>query len=273
MTDLHSALDGWNPEPVAADGRLTGWPATALATLLGRPEEFTDGSPLPPLWHHLYLLETPAPASLGEDGHPRDGHFLPPIPDRRRMFAGARVRQHRPLLLGDVVQKRSRVASVRVKDGRSGQLAFVTVRAEFVVGGEVAVTEEQDLVYRSQAAGAPRAIAATPAEAAPGADFQFDATPATLFQFSALTYNAHRIHYDLDYARDVEGYPGLVVHGPLQAIALVEPLRRAGRPVSEVSYRLERPAFAGSSFQVVVSDATLAGGVSPGTPSITGTFR
>ncbi|MFI5954004.1 MaoC family dehydratase N-terminal domain-containing protein [Cryptosporangium sp. NPDC051539] len=273
MTDLHVALDGWHPAPVGAEGRLTVWPATALAALLGRPAEFADGSPLPPLWHYLYLLETPAPDSLGEDGHPREGHHLPPIPDRRRMFAGARVRWHRPLVLGDVMEKRSEVASVRVKDGRSGQLAFVTVRTEYRVRGDVAVTEEQDLVYRSQPGGAPHAVAAPEAEDSPDADFAFHVGSAELFQFSALTYNAHRIHYDLGYARNVEGYPGLVVHGPLQAIALLEPLRRAGRAVAELTYRLDRPAFAGSAFQVVVDGESLTGGTSIGTPSITGTAR
>jgi 3-methylfumaryl-CoA hydratase len=274
MIDLHAALASWTPEPVSAEGRIAAWPATALTTLLGRPEPFSEGALLPPLWHYLYLLETPAPGSLGEDGHPENGPLLPPIPDRRRMFAGARVEWYRPIRVGDVVDKSSRVSSVRVKDGRSGQLAFVTVRTEIRVGGAPAVSEEQDLVYRSQPSGAARQLAAqaTPEEVN-AADFALDVSAPTLFQFSALTYNAHRIHYDPGYARDVEGYPGLVVHGPLQAIALLEPLR-GNRTLERLTYRLERPAFAGPPFRVAATgdgDAVhLVGGTSTRTPSITG---
>ena len=230
-------------------------PAQALAGLLGVP--WPDGA-LPLLWHWVYLLDRPPQAILGADGHPaRDAIPTPPGPSLRRMFAGGRVSQHAPLRTGAAATRRTWQASSTLKQGRSGPLHFVTVHSEISQGGQVVITEEQDLVYR-EAAPAP-ASAVTPAPAAdpqpqPPADtrdWPVEVNPVLLFRFSALTYNAHRIHYDRDYAR-AEGYPGLLVHGPLQALLMAEQARReAELPARcDYSYRLVAPLFDGQGLIV-----------------------
>jgi len=237
---------------------ITPGPAEALAGLLGVPR---PDAALPLLWHWVYLLDRPPQAILGADGHPaRDAIPTPPGPGLRRMFAGGRVSQHAPLRTGAEATRRTWQASSTLKQGRSGPLHFVTVRSEISQGGQVVITEEQDLVYR-EAAPAP-ASAVTPAPAAdpqpqPPAgtrDWPVEVNPVLLFRFSALTYNAHRIHYDRDYAR-AEGYPGLLVHGPLQALLMAEQARReAELPARcDYSYRLVAPLFDGQGLIVSAS--------------------
>lgn len=248
---LAAALADWRPEPVHARRRVDPWPAEAFAGLLDAPAPaLGPGDPLPPLWHWFTLLEHPASAELGTDGHPTDGSFLPPIPGRRRMFAGGRLRQDAPIPVGALLTSRSAVADVQVKTGRSGEMAFVTVRQELAADGRPVAVEEQDLVYRSEPEGTPprRLPAPETGVAEPVGAWRAElATDAVLlFRYSALTYNAHRIHYDHPYVTDVEGYPGLVVHGPLLALLALElPRRHApGRAVRRLAYRLVRPAFA-----------------------------
>ena len=230
-------------------------PAFALADLLGVPAPELDAG-LPPLWHWVYLLDRPALADLGPDGHPVRGALpAPPGPGRRRMWAGGRVAVTGPLRCGEPATKRTRVLAVTEKHGRSGQLTFVTVGVQVLQRGAVVVAEEQDIVYRDAAGGAgaasPTAPAASPAapvvQAGQG-EREIGISPALLFRFSALTYNAHRIHYDRDYCRDVEGYPGLLTHGPLQALAMAEAARAVGSTrgrTGDVSfaYRLVSPLF------------------------------
>lgn len=278
---LADAVRDWHPAPLAATDRLDPWPVAAFAALLDQPPPAGDA--LPPLWHWFSFLEAPPQAALGEDGHPAAGHFLPPIPDRRRMIAGGRVEFLRPLRIGAEAVRRSRLAAVRPVTGRTGEMVFVTVRHRIECDGEPAVVEEQDVVYRSQPAGAPRATTAPPpAEPGePGGAWQLRLEPDArmLFRFSALTYNTHRIHYDQEYVTGVEGYPGLVVHGPLLALLLLElPRRHApGRSVAGFEYRLERPSFAG---RPVVADgvpdgagARLSTGSPGAPPSVTGRLR
>jgi len=228
---------------------ITPGPAEALAGLLGVPVPDLAGEGLPLLWHWVYLLDRPPQAALGTDGHPaRGGMPLPPGPGLRRMFAGGRVSRHGPLRAGAEATRRTWQASSERKQGRSGPLHFVTVRTQVSQGERVVLTEEQDLVYRE-----PEAAADGPARAAPGPgpppaadgrDWPVDVSPVLLFRFSALTYNAHRIHYDRDYARS-EGYPGLVVHGPLQALLMADLARRETRQPDrcDYSYRLVAPLF------------------------------
>ena len=216
--------------------RVDPWPAAAFAALLDTaPPPLGPGDPLPPLWHWFTLLEHPAQAELGADGHPADGHFLPPIPHRRRMFAGGRYRSHRPILIGAELACRSTLAEVSVKHGRSGELAFVTVRHELSVDGGPVGVEEQDIVYRSQPEG--------PRGRRPAARHRL--RPGT----GARRLAAHTAHRprapvpvqrpDLQrpphplrppYATGVEGYPGLVVHGPLLALLALELPRRQHPP-------------------------------------------
>ena len=196
--------------------------SAALQVALGQPATIIAGATLPPFFHQLYFWEPQPPAKLGRDGHPATGLGL--IPDLglpRRMWAGGRLAFDTPLMAGEPAHKTTTIDSVTRKDGRTGPLGFVTLRHKIVQNGRVCVTESQDLVYREDLS--PDA----PSPAAPIArrdedlcrTVHFDST--LLFRYSALTFNGHRIHYDLDYARDVEGYAGLVTHGPLLAQHLI----------------------------------------------------
>jgi 3-methylfumaryl-CoA hydratase len=229
-------------------------PAQALGGLLDVPvPNVADGAGLPLLWHWVYLLDRPAQADLGPDGHPVRGTVpTPPGPGLRRMWAGGRVRASGTLRCGEPATRHSRVLSAEDKQGRSGPLTFVTVHHQVRQRGDVIVDEQQHLVYRAAAGPAgQRAAAATDDPVVPPADGErsVEMSPALLFRFSALTYNAHRIHYDRGYARDVEGYPGLLVHGPLQALAMAEAARAAGYPDGAgtgdlvFDYRLLSPLF------------------------------
>ncbi|MGE3284576.1 MAG: hypothetical protein AB7J32_00575 [Pseudonocardia sp.] len=251
MNGLAEHVAGWSPEPVEHRDAVGEWAVAAFAGLLDVESPAAAGEPVPPLWHWLAFLDHPAHAALGADGHPAAGHFLPPIPHRRRMFAGGRLQVHAPLRVGEPAARRTSLAALTPRTGRSGEMLFVTLRHEFRVDGELRLVEEQDVVYRSGPPGAARRGPLDPApdgpvRAGPGEIALLPDEPL-LFGFSALTYNAHRIHYDLGYATGVEGYPGLVVHGPLLALLLLELPRRfdPGHPVRGVTFRLERPAFAG----------------------------
>ncbi len=231
----------------------TVWPMLVggLAATLDLPErEVAPDGVLPPLWHWM-LFQDWAPAhELGPDGHPKRGGFLPPVHDLpRRMWAGSRIGLHHDLRAGERVSRRSTILKVEEKSGGSGRLVFVAVRHEIASadkpGAGPAIVEEQDIVYRSAEGAAVKVAEPAP----PPPDVAWTRTvqpdPVMLFRYSALTGNGHRIHYDLDYVRREEGYPGLVVHGPLQATLMADLLRRH-RPdarLSGISFRGRRPAF------------------------------
>jgi hydroxyacyl-ACP dehydratase HTD2-like protein with hotdog domain len=204
---------------------------------------------LPPLWHWGLFQDWVRPDSLGEDGHPRRGGFLPAVAGLdSRMFAGGRLDFHRRLQLGEVVTRRSMIQQVKETEGTAGRLVIVTVA--HTIGGAAgpAITEEQDLVFRA-AVPLPAKPPEPAAAEAPAAAWRRQVTPdsVTLFRMSALTGNGHRIHYDQPYATGVEGYPALVVHGPLQAIWMADLLRRhmpAGLRLGRFAFRGRRPAFA-----------------------------
>ena len=258
MTDLEDAIRGWSPEPVTTTGTTTAWTVAAVSGLFDLDPVAGEGEPLPPMWHWFGFLEHPRQDELGDDGHLEAGHFLPPLEQRRRMMAGGRLRVSRPMRVGETLTRRSSLADAQVKHGRSGDMLLVTVREEFLDtsdggagSGEAVVTEETDIVYRSQAPGQARSLGfVTPSDEAPATGDEavtLVPDPTLLFRFSALTYNTHRIHYDQPYVTGVEGYPGLVVHGPLLALMLLEIPRRhrPGRMVTALEYRLKTPAFAG----------------------------
>ncbi len=206
------------------------------------------GDAMPVLHHWLYFWNVLPAAALGPDGHPAKGGFLPPVPLPRRMWAGGRVKFIAPLLLGEQAAKLSTIKSVVAKSGKSGDLIFVTVEHRLSGSNGLAVIEEQDLVYKGETA--PGAISA-PAASGPGPTAPWHAQvmpdPVLLFRYSALTMNGHRIHYDLPYAQAVEAYPGLVVHGPLQATLLADlALRSLGKPLTSFDFRGQAPAFAGT---------------------------
>jgi 3-methylfumaryl-CoA hydratase len=206
-----------------------------------------EGAPLPPLWHWLYFLEGRPPGELGRDGHPARGGFLPPVPLPNRMWAGGRVSFLRPIPIGSRVRKTSSILKVEHKVGRSGELVFVTVLHELAsVEGAPLLREEHDIVYKAASRPAP-STANAESVSAPFSK-TFTPTSTTLFRYSALTFNGHRIHYDLDYCRNVEGYANLVIHGPLNATLLAGFAEEiGGRPLREFNYRGLAPALLGET--------------------------
>ncbi len=245
-------LRDWIGKTESATDTVTAWPVAALAATLNRHELAPQaGDELPPCWHWLYFLEAKPLSELGPDGHPKRGGFLPPVPLPRRMWAGGRMEFLHPLHVGDEIHRDSTILSVEPKKGRSGSLVFVTVEHKVSTGGRTAVREEHDIVYRDAA----RPGDAQP-EAARGAENpawhrSVSGDPVTLFRYSALTFNGHRIHYDLDYARHEEHYAGLVVHGPLQTTLMLDLCRlHSQRRVNKLDYRARLPLFHGETFSV-----------------------
>ena len=246
-------LDSWVGREQLREDVLTPFFAQGMAALLDRPPaQLGEGSPLPHGWHWLYFRPLPMRSEVGDDGHERRGSFLPPVQLPRRMWAGGKLAFPGVLRLGEAVTRRSTIASVAEKEGRSGRLVFVTVRHVVEGAGGVAVDEEQHLVYRGWG-GSGRAPGA---EAAPAPEAEWTETflpdPATLFRFSALTYNGHRIHYDHLYATGEEGYPGVVVHGPLTALLLLDAAgRRGGREPTSFAYRALSPLFVNEEIRLM----------------------
>jgi len=225
-----SHLQSWTGKAETLVDDITAAPLRGLSATLDRDDPLpVPGTPVPPLGHWMYFLPQHRQSLIGDDGHARRGGFLPPVPLPRRMWAGGRL-QWEPgnlLRVGDGARRVSRIESVTHKSGRSGELVFVLVRHEVHNASGLVLTEEHDIVYRS--ADAPGAApAATPAHAETGAAWQREIVPdeVLLFRYSALTFNGHRIHYDRRYVTEVEGYPGLIVHGPLIATLLTDLVRR-----------------------------------------------
>lgn len=226
------------------------WPAAALVAALGLDRAAPGpGEPLPPMWHWLYFLEAAPRAALGADGHPAPGGFMPAVPQPRRMWAGGRLAFPAALPLGAPARLTETIADVAAKTGRAGAMTFVTVRREIAGAAGLAVAEEQDIVYRGDLApGAGPVPEEAPRDETAALSWSLDAT--ALFRYSALTFNGHRIHYDADYARTVEGYPGLVVHGPLLATLMLEAARAVARePIAAFAFRARAPVFAGEPFE------------------------
>ncbi|MEZ5572685.1 MAG: MaoC family dehydratase N-terminal domain-containing protein [Halioglobus sp.] len=223
-------------------------PAAALSATLDYPHTLVvPGQPLPVCWHWLYFQGPVAGSQLGIDGHPGRGEFLPPISLPHRMWAGSRVRIVAPLILGVTAQRQSSITAIEHKQGRSGDLLFVTVRHLVFQGENLVIDEEQDLVYHQRHIGQP-SPPAHPAPATAQWSRELTPDPVLLFRYSAVTFNSHRIHYDREYAVGEEGYPALVVQGPLTATLLLDLVRRE-LPLEEVvkfEFRALRPLFEGS---------------------------
>jgi len=216
--------------------------ARALQATLGLNPTIEAGSPLPPFFHHIYFWDPLPPSGLGRDGHPALGGFVPDmgpdLPQPRRMWAAGRLLFHGQLKAGIQAEKTSQIEGITRKQGRSGPLAFVRVRHDIKQRGTVALSEWQDLVYRSEGTPGEPPMART--DESCRNEVTFGTT--TLFRYSALTFNGHRIHYDRPYARNKEGYGGLVIHGPLLAQSLMlMGEQELGRPLTEVAYKATAP--------------------------------
>jgi 3-methylfumaryl-CoA hydratase len=234
---------------------VTPTPYAALSATLDRPAERpTPGTPLPALWHWLYFLPLHRQSEIGPDGHAKRGGFLPPIPLPRRMWAGSQFQFHEPVRVGDAVTRVSTIHDVTEKSGRTGPLVFVKVRHEISREGSsnVAITEFHDIVYREAAK--PDEVAPPPVAASETSEWEKGWVPddVLLFRYSALTFNGHRIHYDRRYVTEVEGYPGLIVHGPLIATLLLDLLRHKlpDAEVAEYRFKAVRPIFDINTFSV-----------------------
>ncbi|MCH8524358.1 MAG: MaoC family dehydratase N-terminal domain-containing protein [Balneolales bacterium] len=228
------------------------------ATMDRNPALVVDDDPLSPCAHWFYFTPMEALSELAEDGHPHKGDFLPPIELPRRMWAGGRVKNLSALRTGRPATKTSTITRVEQKNGRTGSLCFVTVVHQLEQGGVLCVEEEQDIVYREAA---PKGVAPKRGQAMPGrTDWTEVWKPdaVQLFRFSAITFNAHRIHYDADYCRDVEGYPAPVVHGPLLLHRILQAFtsRHTSRCVTHISYRAMGPVYLGETVKVGGIDAS-----------------
>jgi len=238
-------LQQWIGRNETVDDIIGLTPARALAATFNRQTEILAQSQLPALWHWLYFLETAAQQDLAPDGHRQRGGFLPPITLPRRMWAGSQLQFHLPVNIGDPLTRSSTIHSIKEKTGRSGSLVFVKVQHEISRSGQLCITESQDIVYREAAKPGASLPAGEPADSVSDFQLQFQADSRLLFRYSALTFNAHRIHYDTPYVTEVEGYPGLIVHGPLLATMMLELLWQ-NLPEAQLSafeFKALRPVF------------------------------
>ena len=226
--------------------------AGAMAATLDSPVSLVIGDSLPPLWHWLYFWSAIPASQLGTDGHAQRGEFLPPVTLPRRMWAGGRLKFLAPLPLGAQAERVSRIKAVDVKQGKTGPLVFVTVAHEISVQSKPVIQEEHDIVYRDALQLGDSASSTKLAPTDAHWSRQISPDPVQLFRYSALTFNGYRIHYDRTYATEVEGYPGLIVHGPLIASLLTDLVSRElpNRTISEFSFRAIAPLFDTEPFSV-----------------------
>jgi len=238
-------LQHWQGLSESRTDQLNLTPVRGLCAMLDREDaEPKNGDVLPPLWHWLYFLPVAKQSDIGDDGHPKRGGFLPPVPLPRRMWAGGRLHWHQAMHLSEEVQRVSSIEKVQHKHGKSGELLFVQVMHRFSNAMGLCLEETHDIVFRPAAdASAKPALGVKPAFTAV---WQRDIIPddVLLFRYSALTFNSHRIHYDRRYVTEVEGYPGLVVHGPLLATWMVELLRQhRPRALQSFEFKAVKPVF------------------------------
>lgn len=253
MTDGMENLEDWVGKARAAEGRIEAWPADALNATLDRDDQpLRDGDEIPPGWHQFYLHRVAKLSDTAADGHTKRGDFLPPIRLPRRMLAGTRATYRRPLHVGEKISWVSTIGAVTPKQGRTGKLVFLRIDHEIAGEDGAATSEVQDVVYREAAK--PGAPAPTPRPAPAKAVWRRDIhpDPVMLFRFSALTLNSHRIHYDWRFVTETEGYPGLLVHGSLTAVLLLDLFQRE-RPAATITgadIRALSPLYENNDFAV-----------------------
>ena len=246
-------LRSWIDRTESVHDVATVVPLRALSATLDRDDPAIDlGTEVPPCWHWLYFLPLHRQSALGPDGHARRGGFMPPVPLPRRMWAGSRFEFLAPVRAGQAISRTSRIADVRMKEGRTGPLVFVNVHHEIRAEGQLAIHEEHDIVYRDMPQPGEPVPAGVPAPQDSAWTREIQPDDVLLFRYSALTFNGHRIHYDRRYVTEVEGYPGLIVHGPLIATLLLDLLRRQlpTAPVRRLSFKAMKPIFDTAPFSV-----------------------
>ncbi|HRF07941.1 MAG TPA: MaoC family dehydratase N-terminal domain-containing protein [Xanthobacteraceae bacterium] len=247
-------LSDWQPKPLEFTSEIDARNANRMAALFDRAA-FAVGDPIPLLWHWAFFQEPASQKEIGADGHPKKGGFLPPISLPRRMFAGSRLSFHRPLRVGETYQYIARVADISLKQGRSGTLAFVRIDHSIVdKDGGACLDENQDVVYRGASAASQQLNAVSNSIQDWDWEEKVVADPVMLFRYSAVTYNGHRIHYDFPYATQIEGYPGLVVHGPLLATLMTKAIseRIPHAQLKKFEFAGKSPVFGGNEFSVAV---------------------
>ncbi len=250
---MANQYDNWIGKTRTTKAFLDPWPAYSLAAVYDLPiRSFADK--LPGLWHWLYFLEQAPRHQIGADGHPKKGGFLPPIENPRRMFAGARTEYFRHLIIGQDAELVETVSDIQYKSSSQGDLVIVTVHYNYYQDDILCISEERDFIYLP-AVEKGKSVTALNTELTAIDDSEWSVDlptdPTLLFRFSALTFNSHRIHYDLAYAQQEEGYPALVVHGPLSAILLSECIRmHSDRMIKTFSFRAQNPLFCGQTVRV-----------------------
>jgi 3-methylfumaryl-CoA hydratase len=261
---MTAGYEAWVGREEQSSEQILGSVVNAMAATLDLEHPPRAGEPLPPGWQWLFFNPIVRRSGLGVDGHPRRGGFLPPIDLPRRMWAGSRIRYLADLRVEARAARRSRILKIENKAGKRGALSFVTVQHTITCDGTPCICEEQDIVYREAT---PAGTVTTPAaeryDGVPQWSRSFEPDTSLLFRYSALTFNGHRIHYDQAYAREEEGYPDLVVHGPLTATLLQQFALEhgGGRPLARFDFRGAVPLFVGRAFQLEgrqVEDGTLA---------------
>jgi 3-methylfumaryl-CoA hydratase len=246
-------LRTWIDRTETVADTVTPAPLRGLTATLDRVDAPQDvGDAVPPCWHWLYFLPMARQSEIGPDGHPKRGGFQPPVPLPRRMWAGRRIRFDTPLRVGQKITRTSRIKDVRLKEGRAGPLVFVVVKHEIRADGAPAIDEEHDIVYRDNPQPDEPAPAGVPAPDDAQWTRRIVPDDVLLFRYSALTFNGHRIHYDRKYVTEVEGYPGLIVHGPLIATLLLDLLRRElpEEQVRSFAFKAMKPIFDIAPFTV-----------------------
>lgn len=258
MTEDLQQLKSWIGKKEVIEERAAVGRVQGLAALLDNAESPKECGPVGPMGHWCYFKPRVRQSEIGPDGHPKRGGFMPPVPLPRRMFGGFRTTYHQPLVLGEMMRKEAVIENVDIKDGRTGKLVICTVKNRFSGENGLSIEEEQDYIYRNNPPAASDNTGGNSGETGHAPDDfvwsqEITPDPVMLFRYSACTFNGHRIHYDHKYVTEVEGYPGLIVQGPLIATFLME-LAIANNPDAQpktYSFQARSPLFCNEPFKVV----------------------
>lgn len=257
MTDNLERLKDWIGKTEFMEERASTGRAQGLAALLDKPDTPHEGEPMGLMDHWCFFKPRVRQSEVGPDGHPKRGGFMPPVPLPRRMFGGFRTTYHKPLILGEMMRKEAMIKAVQIKSGQTGTLVICTVSNRFSGASGLAIEEEHDFVYRDNPPKDAKDSSGNSGKTAVAPeDFEFSRVitpdPVMLFRYSACTFNSHRIHYDYKYVTEIEGYPSLIVHGPLIATFLME-LSLANNPdrkVRSYTFQARSPLFENNPFTV-----------------------